>query len=258
MLTERGRDFRPVLWAFLAWGNKHFAPEGPSVVIVDSETGAEADPVLVDRRTGRPLRRPISAPRPGPAADRADPQPSSCGSRGAQPRTATPLVESDMSTIALERSATAGTVPAQIATRPQASGGRRHRAAPSRSAPPHTAVIGGPPAALSKAPTTPMPAATSPPYRRMSPGFVARNSGRRQPTCRSRTTADPARRARFPRRARSCRRQSPTSGRRRLPGSKRNTCCNSRWSLRPRPISPPRPPELRSPAKTRSAIATWR
>src|ERR687886_977841 len=55
VLTERGRDFRPVLWALIAWGNRHFAPEGPSVVLVDSVTGAEADPVLVDRRTGRRL-----------------------------------------------------------------------------------------------------------------------------------------------------------------------------------------------------------
>src|SRR3984957_20565068 len=39
VLTERGRDFRPVLWSLLAWGNRHFAPEGPSVVIVDKETG---------------------------------------------------------------------------------------------------------------------------------------------------------------------------------------------------------------------------
>jgi DNA-binding HxlR family transcriptional regulator len=29
LLTQAGRDFRPVLWALLAWGNKHFAPEGP-------------------------------------------------------------------------------------------------------------------------------------------------------------------------------------------------------------------------------------
>ena len=28
ILTERGRDFRPVLWSLLAWGNRHFAPEG--------------------------------------------------------------------------------------------------------------------------------------------------------------------------------------------------------------------------------------
>jgi len=58
VLTERGRDFRPVLWALLAWGNKHFAPEGPSVIVVDSETGEPADPVLVDRRSGRVLVEP--------------------------------------------------------------------------------------------------------------------------------------------------------------------------------------------------------
>ncbi len=53
VLTERGRDFRPVLWALLAYGNRHFAPEGPSVVLVDTETGEQADPVLVDRKTGK-------------------------------------------------------------------------------------------------------------------------------------------------------------------------------------------------------------
>src|SRR5580698_6113936 len=69
VLTERGRDFRPVLWALLAWGNKHFAPEGASVVVVDSETGAQADPVLVDRRSGRVLVEPAFRSAPGPAAD---------------------------------------------------------------------------------------------------------------------------------------------------------------------------------------------
>jgi DNA-binding HxlR family transcriptional regulator len=58
VLTERGRDFRPVLWALLAWGNRHFAPEGPSVVVVDTETGEQADPVLVDRRTGKVMTEP--------------------------------------------------------------------------------------------------------------------------------------------------------------------------------------------------------
>src|SRR3954464_1788929 len=65
VLTELGRDFRPVLWAMLAWGNRHFAPEGPSVVIVNSETGVEADPVLVDRKTGRPLLPPDFRSAPG-------------------------------------------------------------------------------------------------------------------------------------------------------------------------------------------------
>ena len=69
VLTERGRDFRPVLWSLLAWGNRQFAPEGPSVVIVDAETGAVADPVLVDRASGRPLTAPAFRSAAGPAAD---------------------------------------------------------------------------------------------------------------------------------------------------------------------------------------------
>src|SRR5271163_2403430 len=55
LLTDRGRDFRSVLWALLAWGNRHFAPEGPSVVIVDAATGAVAEPVMMDRVSLRPL-----------------------------------------------------------------------------------------------------------------------------------------------------------------------------------------------------------
>src|SRR3954454_24528586 len=58
VLTDRGRDFRPVLWALLAWGNRHFAPEGPSVIVVDTETGERADPVLMDRRSGKVMVEP--------------------------------------------------------------------------------------------------------------------------------------------------------------------------------------------------------
>ena len=69
VLTERGRDFRPVLLALLAWGNRHFAPEGASVVVVDRASGAQADPVLVDRHTGRPLDARDFTTAAGPAAD---------------------------------------------------------------------------------------------------------------------------------------------------------------------------------------------
>jgi DNA-binding HxlR family transcriptional regulator len=69
VLTEAGRDFRPVLWSLLAWGNRHFAPEGASVVVVDSKTGAQADPVLVDRNSGRLLATPDFRSAAGPAAD---------------------------------------------------------------------------------------------------------------------------------------------------------------------------------------------
>ena len=69
VLTQAGRDLRPVLWALLAWGNKHFAPEGASVIIVDSKTGAQADPILVDRVSGRPLAPPDFTSAAGPAAN---------------------------------------------------------------------------------------------------------------------------------------------------------------------------------------------
>jgi DNA-binding HxlR family transcriptional regulator len=66
--TARGRDFRPVLIALLAFGNRHFAPEGASVTIVDAQTCVEADPIVVDRVSGRPIREPEFAWVPGPAA----------------------------------------------------------------------------------------------------------------------------------------------------------------------------------------------
>src|ERR1700753_1405274 len=67
-LTEKGRDFRPVLVALLAWGNKHFAPEGASVLLADKATGAIADPIVVDRATGSPIPGGGFALVPGPAA----------------------------------------------------------------------------------------------------------------------------------------------------------------------------------------------
>src|SRR3954447_13010476 len=69
LLTERGRDFRPVLWALLAWGNKHLAPEGPSVVVVEAETGQQADRVVVARNTGKLMTHPAFLADAGPAAD---------------------------------------------------------------------------------------------------------------------------------------------------------------------------------------------
>jgi DNA-binding HxlR family transcriptional regulator len=68
VLTQKGRDFRPVLWTLIAWGNEYFAPEGESVLVVDAVTGERADPVLIDRRTGRLLQAPDFMVVPGPAA----------------------------------------------------------------------------------------------------------------------------------------------------------------------------------------------
>jgi len=71
VLTERGRDFRPVLQALLAWGNRHFAPEGASVQLIERATGRVAEPIVVDRVTGRPIAEPEFVYVPGPAAGEA-------------------------------------------------------------------------------------------------------------------------------------------------------------------------------------------
>ena len=58
VLTERGRDFRTVLLAMLDFGQRHFGVEGGGARIVDAKTGELAEPMLVDRRSGKPLVAP--------------------------------------------------------------------------------------------------------------------------------------------------------------------------------------------------------
>ncbi|GAA1289766.1 helix-turn-helix domain-containing protein [Pseudonocardia aurantiaca] len=53
VLTELGRSLRPVVVALAAWGNARLDPAERSMILVDAMTGEEAEPVLVDRRTGR-------------------------------------------------------------------------------------------------------------------------------------------------------------------------------------------------------------
>jgi DNA-binding HxlR family transcriptional regulator len=70
VLTDLGRSLRPVIVALAAWGNARLAPEQRSMVLVDAETGAEAEPVLVDRLTGRRVDGPDFVFTPGPAASK--------------------------------------------------------------------------------------------------------------------------------------------------------------------------------------------
>lgn len=68
VLTARGEDFRDVLIALMAWGNRHFAPEGETIRVVEAASGVPAEPAMVDRRTGRALRAPEFVMAAGPAA----------------------------------------------------------------------------------------------------------------------------------------------------------------------------------------------
>jgi DNA-binding HxlR family transcriptional regulator len=55
VLTQKGRDFFPVVVALFAWGNQHLAPEGPSLLLAANETEQAFDPVVVDRISGAPI-----------------------------------------------------------------------------------------------------------------------------------------------------------------------------------------------------------
>lgn len=69
VLTDLGRDFRSVLVALNSWGNKHFAPEGASVLLVDSSSGEIAEPIMIDGKSGKPLTSPEFVFAPGPQAN---------------------------------------------------------------------------------------------------------------------------------------------------------------------------------------------
>ena len=71
VLTELGRSLRPVIVVLAAWGNTRLAPEQRSMVLVDAQTGAEADPVVVDRSSGARVDGPEFVFTAGPAASKA-------------------------------------------------------------------------------------------------------------------------------------------------------------------------------------------
>ena len=55
VLTDLARDFAPVLTALMAFGNRHYADEGIASFMADRQTGEAADPIVVDRKTGREI-----------------------------------------------------------------------------------------------------------------------------------------------------------------------------------------------------------
>jgi DNA-binding HxlR family transcriptional regulator len=70
VLTELGRSLRPVIVVLAGWGNARLPPEGRSMILVDVETGVEAEPVVVDQATGRRLDGPDFVFTSGPAASK--------------------------------------------------------------------------------------------------------------------------------------------------------------------------------------------
>jgi DNA-binding HxlR family transcriptional regulator len=94
VLTELGRSLRPVIVVLAGWGNARLAPDERSMVLVDAQTGAEAEPVVVDRATGRRIDGPDFVFTAGPAAsppfrDRYEgrPQPRNPARRSPRPGT---------------------------------------------------------------------------------------------------------------------------------------------------------------------------
>lgn len=71
VLTDVGRSLRPVLVVLAAWGNSRLDPTRRSMVLIDADTGVEADPVVVDRTTGRLLDGPDFVFTAGPAGSEA-------------------------------------------------------------------------------------------------------------------------------------------------------------------------------------------
>ncbi len=55
----------------MAFGNRHFASDGISSVLMDEATGKPADPVMVDRASGKTIDEKHFLFAPGPAANDA-------------------------------------------------------------------------------------------------------------------------------------------------------------------------------------------
>lgn len=67
-LTDMARDFRPVMLALIAWGNRYFTSEGTMLQLVERDSGAPVEQRLVETSTGRTLTPEECRVVAGPAA----------------------------------------------------------------------------------------------------------------------------------------------------------------------------------------------
>ncbi|TQF32179.1 helix-turn-helix domain-containing protein [Bradyrhizobium sp. UNPA324] len=70
VLTDKARDFFPVIVALLAWGNKHLAPKGESIVLANRSNVRPVDPIVVDATDMQPITLANTVAVPGPRASR--------------------------------------------------------------------------------------------------------------------------------------------------------------------------------------------
>ncbi|MEH6492746.1 winged helix-turn-helix transcriptional regulator [Halopseudomonas sp.] len=69
--TDKVKDFLVVLMAFVSWGNKHLAPEGESVQMVDRDSGQRLQLSFTTTPEVQSLPLDRCTVRPGPAASAA-------------------------------------------------------------------------------------------------------------------------------------------------------------------------------------------
>ncbi|MBP0111597.1 MULTISPECIES: winged helix-turn-helix transcriptional regulator [Bradyrhizobium] len=70
VLTDKARDFFPVIATLLAWGNKHLAPKGESILLANRNSARPFDPVVVDAANMQPITLANTIAIPGPRASR--------------------------------------------------------------------------------------------------------------------------------------------------------------------------------------------
>lgn len=66
--TAIGEDFKIVIMAFIAWGNRHYTPEGESLQIVDTQTQHPIEVVMMDAVAGNVVPIEQCTVKAGPAA----------------------------------------------------------------------------------------------------------------------------------------------------------------------------------------------
>ncbi len=66
--TAKGEDFRVVLMAFVAWGNRHYAEEGQSVQLVERTSGRPVRSFMAALADGRTVPLEQCTVQAGPAA----------------------------------------------------------------------------------------------------------------------------------------------------------------------------------------------